>query len=249
MKHNTISFISLISILFIIGGCDKFKGDTGPAGPKLTGDLIGFSYLYDENNNRATDNSGITITVEGTNIVATTTPDGYWALTGLTTGTYTYSFSKAGYGTKKSIDAQFVGGGQVYYGSASLFQIPSFTVTNFSDSISNGYIYLWGTLSGTLPTNVTFLRYFIGTSSTVSSDPKNYIFTYESGASKQYLFPTILTKANFNNYGISSGQTVYIVAYAESYQSSSYIDFSTGNFYYTTINPTPSNVVSIVVPQ
>jgi hypothetical protein len=250
MKPINQTLVLFGFIILFFSGCDKFKGDAGPAGPSLSGDLIGYSYLYDLDGNRATDNSGVTVTAEGTNIVATTAADGRWVLSGLTTGTYTFAFTKAGYGTSKSVGSQFVGGGQVYYGSASLYQIPPFTVTGLSATTSTGYINITGTLSGTLPTWYRPHRLFIGTSSTVSSDPKNYVFTYygTSSGSSTTLSSGINAQSYFNPYGIYAGQTVYIVAYAESYGSTSYIDLSSGKYYYSSINPTPSNVVSVVVP-
>lgn len=246
MKYNAVIAIPFISVLLCAMGCDKA---VGPAGPKLSGNLIGFCFLWDINGKKATDDSGVTVRAEGTNIFSTTGSNGYWELDGLTTGTYTYSFSKAGYGTRKSIDAQFVGGGDVYYGTANLYEIPSFTITNLSDSISvtTGNVYLNGVLSGNIP-NIATVRIFVGTSPSVSSDPSSYVGTDAVGGSVGYLFPLILTENDFNYYGFSSGQAVYVVAYADGYASTAYIDLSTGNYIYTGINPTPSNVISFVLP-
>jgi hypothetical protein len=249
MKHRILYFISIVSILILMTGCKK--GDIGPAGPSLTGDLIGYAFLYDVNGNQLVDNSSITVSIDGNNISATTAADGRWVLSGIKTGTYNLTFTKAGYGTHKTIGMEFVGGGQAYYGSEYLYQIPSFTITGLSATTSTGQVNIAGTLYGSLPTSYyRYIRLFIGTSPTVSSDPKNYAFTnlvyaYNSSTS----FSSTIDKQTINYSGISSGQTIYIVAYAaSSYGYDSYIDITTGKYYYPSINPTPSNVVSVVVP-
>ncbi len=146
-----IVFLPIVLLLCI--GCDKFKGDTGPAGPSITGDLIGFSYLYDVDGNHVLDNSGIAVSVDGTNISATSDSSGRWMLPGLNTGTYTIAISKEGYGTEKIIGYPFVGGGQAYFGKLSLHQIPSFSITELSATTSLGFVNISGTLSGSLPAN------------------------------------------------------------------------------------------------
>jgi hypothetical protein len=241
-----IQLICILLTIFLFSSC---KGPEGPAGPSLSGDLIGYSYLYDVSGYRSADNSGITVAVEGTSISAVSTSDGRWVLSSLTTGTYTIVFSKSGYGTRKSVGYQFVGGGQAYFGSMGLYQIPAYTVTGLSATRSTGYVSISGTLTGTLPTGSRYPRLFIATSPTVSSDPKNYIFSYGAivSSTSTTLSTSISTQA-LNSYGIYTGQTVYIVAYAESYSSGTYIDLSTGGVYYPNLNPTPSNVVSVVVP-
>jgi hypothetical protein len=241
--------IQLLCILAIVSLLSSCKGPEGPAGPALTGDLVGYAYLYDVNGYRSADNSGITVAVEGTSISAVSTSDGRWVLSSLTTGTYTIVFSKGGYGTRKSVGIQFVGGGQANGGSWALYQIPAYTVTGLSATRSTGYVNIAGTLAGTLPTGSRYPRLFVGTSSTVSSDPNNNIFSYSMyvSSTSTTLSASISTQY-FNSYGIYAGQTVYMVAYAESYYSGAYVDLSTGGLYYPGLNPTPSNVVSVVVP-
>lgn len=248
VRYSAIYAICFLSILLSIGGCGEFKGATGPAGPRLLGNLVGFVYLYDVNGAKAIDNSGITVKAEGTSIATTTSTDGYFSLAGLSTGTYTYSFSKTGYGTRKVIQAQFVGGGDVYYGETTLYEIPAFTVTNLSDSISSGYVYFKGVLSGTLPTSTVHLSFFFGTTSTVSSNPSNYTFSLGFSLPAADTISFGLAKSSFYNYSITSGQTVFAVVYASDYGSTSYVDLSTGNSIHSGINPTPSNTISFIVP-
>jgi hypothetical protein len=102
-------------------------------------------------------------------------------------------------------------------------------------------------LSGSLPTIHRYARLFISTSPTVSSDPKDYVFTYTTNATSTTVSAS-MDKSTFNAFGINSGLTAYIVAYGEGFGTGSYVDLSTGRSYYPCINPAPSNVVSAIVP-
>lgn len=251
MKYSAIFFLSVLTILLMFYGCDKFKGKDGQDGisaPTLTGDLIGYAYLYDESGNRLVENSGITVTVEGKNIGTTTGSDGRWVITGLATGTYTIAFSKVGYGTKKAVGMQYVGGGQAFYGEVDLFTIPSFTVTGLYATATATNITIAGSLTGVLP-KLKGVRLFFGTTPSVSPEPKDYVVAPSlQNFASQTTFSVFWGATWFYLNGFSAGQTIYIVAYAESSPSNHYTDIATGKYYYTDINPTPSNVVSVVVP-
>ncbi len=249
MVHRNICAATILAVLLLAGFLPGCKGEDGPAGPSLTGQLIGYAYLYDLNAVRATDQSGITVVAEGTSVTATTASDGRWVLSGLPTGTYTIAFSKTGYGTAKRISFQFVGGGQTSFGSIYLFQLPGFTIGTLSATVSSGAVYIGGTLTGSLPEAPRVVRIFIGTTASVSSDPSNYAFTIGTVVSDTgTTFITAVASQSFAAYGFTVGQTAYIVAYPDALGSSAYLDLSTGKYYYPNLNPIPSVVVSAVVP-
>ena len=229
-------------------GCKGADGPQGPAGPSLTGDIIGYAYLVDVNGTRASDNSGIAVSVEGKSTSATTSADGRWVLSGLSSGTYTINMQKTGFGLRKVVGLQFVGGGQEWWGTTSLYQIPSFTVTGLAATISSGMVNISGNLTGSFPANYRYLRLFLSTSNTVSSSPSNYSYAPGVSVYNSTSFLVDVSPSSLSYYGITSGSTVYIVAYADSWGTMSYIDLITGRSFYTTLNPTPSNVVSVVVP-
>jgi len=252
-KLNSALFLYL-SITIPLSICAlSCKGADGPAGPSLSGDLVGYSYLYDLSGNRAADNSGITVAVEGSSTTATTTADGRWTLSGLKTGTYTIAWTKSGYGMRKSVGLQFVGGGQVYYGSISLYLIATHTATNLVATTSVvstlKYVNLSGNFSGTTM-QYMMVRFFVGTSSAVSSTPANYLYTTSSSySSTPTTFSTSINTQSLTSAGIFSGSTIYVIAYGDSYfGSTSYIDIATGRFVYTCLNAVPSNVSTVVVP-
>jgi hypothetical protein len=246
MKQIRIIFICAIASLLLLTSCKK--GDPGPAGPVLSGDLVGFCYITNSDGSIAKDNSGITVSAEGTGIVDTTSYDGHFILSRLNAGIYNISFSKPGYCLNKFPGFQFVGGGQAFLGYMSIYPPPDFTVSHITASITNDSILnIQGTLSDSSTSNRIALLFW-GTSPNVSSDPKNYLFY-----NPLYLFNQSVSFSEqwgtniFYDHGIVKGQTIYLVAYSVSYSSATYLDFTTGRYYFSGISTVPSNVVKIIV--
>ncbi len=216
----------------------------------MTGSLAGVSYVYDLNAVRATDNSGITVTAEGTGISAVTGADGRWVLSQLPMGTYTLSASKAGYGTAKAIGYQFVGGGQTWYGELSIGELPGFRVVGLSATTTTSVVNFRGTCTEDTRSYPRNLRVFCGYSANVSSDPGTYASTslFGMGNAPFVMFTVALGKSELNLGGLTSGRTAYAVVYTEGAFRSTFPDMSTNRTWYGSLNPTPSNVVSFVVP-
>lgn len=248
---NRYSFAVLMALVLsaVLLGCET-EGPQGPAGPVLTGDLIGFAVLTDLNGTQLTDRSGVTVTAEGTNVSDVSDSSGRWVLVNLPTGTYTIAYSKTGYGTRKLMGYQFVGGGETLFGTTSLYQIPGFTVTGLSATPSGDNVSVSLTLAGVLPAASRIVRVFIGSSAAVSSDPKNYLSTFSMGIPSTSTTTTIEVPSQpyFHSYGITTGQTAYLVAYVEGAGSGSYFDLETGRYWFSSINPIPSNVDTVAVP-
>ncbi len=255
MRYRIRHFFALFPSLLIalMPGCDSLKGPEGPPGPVLTGDLVGYAYLRNIDGRSPNDYSGITVTAEGTGVSAVTSADGRWVLSSLRTGTYTLAFSKSLYGSPKYIGFQFVGGEPTWFGSMYVYLVPMCTVTGFSATVSSGNVNLSGSLAGSVPVSYLSIRFFMGATASVSSDPSTYVKTvnYISYISST-TFALTVTLSSLLTSSFSSGQTVYLVAYTEnayaSGSSASYPDLPTGRNWYPNLNPTPSNVVSIVVP-
>jgi hypothetical protein len=243
--RRSIFLLSVILIISLINGC---KGPEGPAGPILTGDMIGYVILDDNNGNYLKDNSAVTVSLEGTGNSTTTAQDGRFVLSGVSAGTYNIVFNKSGYGITKIISYQFVGGGQVFLDHIYLNQIPQYTISDLTSSFSSGSLVISGKYNGVKPGSL-YLSYAIFASSFpgVSSNPADYNFSYTNStynsdstfSSTIYGFPA--------NFGFQSGQTVYFIAYAGvGYEQ--YIDLATGKYFFPALNPTPSNVISVIVP-
>jgi len=239
--------ICLLSVIVVVSAFTGCKGPEGPAGPALTGDIIGYVVMIDNNDNYLQDNSSVTVSIEGTNISASTASDGRFILSGVSTGTYTIAFSKTGFGTMKIVGYSYAGGGQAFLDHTYLSQIPAYTITGLTSSVNSGYIVVSGKYSGALPVG-TYTQYklFISTAPTVSSNPQNYNFC-DTPYSSSDSFSTTINSSDFKSNKIQTGQKVYIVAYTDN-SYSTYIDIATGKYVYPSLNPTPSNVVSVVVP-
>jgi hypothetical protein len=254
MQSNMSVRIVLLALLLwlicstLVGCKEGPAGPQGPPGSTLSGDLSGFAFLLDYNLRQLTDHSGILVQLEGSQIQTTTSANGKWILANIPTGTYTIKFSKSGYGTLKEISYQFVGGGRVFLGSRYLNQVAPYYVSNLTASVAFGTVLLSGNYTGTLPLYPKGM-FFVGTTSSVSSDPSTYL-----GASFSYaffgdtLFYAQIDSSAFHYWGLQAGTTAYLVAYGGYSWESKYPDTATGRYYYTALNPTRSNVVSVVVP-
>ncbi len=253
MTHRSRQSFALFAILLLIAfmpGCDSLKGPEGPSGPVLTGDIVGYAYLFDLTGARATDQSGITVTVEGTDISAVTGVDGRWVLSNLTTGTYTLAFSKPGYGTAKSPAYQFVGGGQAWYGTKNIYQTPPYPPEGFGITAVAGDITVYGTLGGPLPNSNRGVRFFFGDSISVSSAPASYRYTCSlSIPSTSTTYSITVSGSTLRSYGFSSGLRVLVVAYGENaYGSFGYLDLSTGKQCYPNLSPGKIGPVGATMP-
>ncbi len=251
-SHTVLAFL-FTTFCILQFGCKGNDGPVGPQGPpgqSLTGDMSGFVYLYDYNLRRLTDHSGVLIQLEGTQLQAITGTNGKWTLANVPAGTYTISFSKSGYGTEKVISYPFVGGGRTYLGEQSLQQVPLYYVANLTSISSGGSVSVSGNFVGTLPQS-PFNRsavLFLGRTSSVSSAPATYSGVTTANAYFDSLsFRTELDSSSFRYWGFQAGSTAYIAAYG-GYTWGGYPDTATGRYYYTGLNPTRSNVVSVIVP-
>ena len=248
VNRHPLAILTLLILSTMLPGCDT-EGPQGPAGPNLTGDLIGFVTLTDLSGVQMSDRGGVTVSVEGSTISAVTDSSGRWVLRSLSMGTFDITFSKTGYGTRKSTGYQFVGGGQASYGTTSLSQIPGFTVTGLAATPSGDDVFLSLSITGTLPTANRNVRIFVGTSAAISSNPENYLFViWGILSSTSTTLSGSLPSQWFHSYGIPAGQTAYLIAYADGYDSGAYVDPETGRYWYPNLNPIPSNIDTVAVP-
>lgn len=105
------------------------KDNTVATGDKI-GNLEGqVDYLYNIDNAKLSDRSGITVSAEGTAFSGVTDSAGYWKIKDLPEGTYSINFSKPGFDTYKNTSFQFVGGGTLWFGRIAMGQPPAYTVT------------------------------------------------------------------------------------------------------------------------
>jgi len=262
MKFNKKSILLLALASFLtscningIDGIDGIDGKDGKDGKDgtnsqtLTGDIVGFVGLYEVDGNKSLIQAGVSITVEGTTKSAITDVNGRFVLSGITTGIYNLVFSKAGYGTYKIISFQFVGGGTAYSGGTAymgypvLTKIANFNISGLTATSSVGVINLNGTISGTVPTPYASFVTFISSNALVSSQPSNY----ESFKILYINTSSSSVTTSFGSTDLVKGQTIYLRTYAIPGIYMYYPDIVTGRYYFPSLGPNPSNVVSVIV--
>jgi hypothetical protein len=74
------------------------------------------------------DQSGVRVSLEGTNFSATTDSNGYWQMQNVPVGTYVLTCEKNGYGTKKIYNIQHTGNGTLYLNTITISQLPRVNV-------------------------------------------------------------------------------------------------------------------------
>ena len=89
MKHVIVGIICSLSIW----GC---KGDTGPAGPALSGNIIGSVMMEDSLGGPIKDQSGVSIFLSPNVDSTTSLSDGSWQLNNVPAGIYDLTFAKHG---------------------------------------------------------------------------------------------------------------------------------------------------------
>lgn len=248
MKTQSAVIVCILIISFSALNCKGSDGPAGPSGPKLKGDITGLILLVNENGTQPADKSGVSVAIEGTSITTTTDASGSFVLAGLETGVYTITYSKSGYGLSKTVKYQFTGGGQVFLGTISLCQPPSFSVSSLSNTTGTS---ITTTLSSS-STAVKSVVYFIGSNNSVSSNPQNYLGSvwYVSVTFTNGTATLTFSSSTFRGAGLASGSTAYVVAYGitDGTRSSGYTDVTTGRYVYTNLSSTPSNVIAITAP-
>lgn len=111
-----ISILSIFAVLLLAGilsmGCKNTS--TNPQG-SAPGNITGLVQLYDTLYHPMTDNSSVSIALEGTSFHTTSDASGKWTLANVPAGIYTLVFSKDHYLTKKDQNTEFPGNGTLYY--------------------------------------------------------------------------------------------------------------------------------------
>ncbi len=250
-----IQLAGMLLLALSLSNCKKDDatgpaGAQGPAGPSLTGNLKGYVSIYDQYGGKIlTGQAGDTVSIDGTTKKAVTDTGGLYTFTGLSTGSYSLTITKPGFGTDKIQNIQFVGGSSDTYRDVKLSAPSTSNMASINDSIGplTGNI----TVYGAIPTDVqarTFIA-FVGDNAGVSSATSSYLVNYtknvNAGAVK-VLF--VIPKSDLYDAGFAPGSTVYIAAYGvASLTASAYEDFSNGRTAYTSVSSTAATI-SIVVP-
>jgi hypothetical protein len=245
---NMRAALLIVIPALLLGSC---KSDPGSPGGTLVGNLHGRLMLYDQCGDTVADRSGVTVAIEGTRYSTRTGADGTWTIKDLPTGTYVVSITKDDFSTDKYFGYQFVGGGEAYFGSYYLYQLPAWTITNLAariDTVENGsgtsFVILSASLAGCSDVHY-YPRFYLSDRSTVS--PTDYKAFKDFEGRNSGLPQAWITSNELHDFGFAKGTTVYMVAYPDN--GSRYYDPITGKDVRTGYDPSNhSNAISFVAP-
>ena len=244
MKLNYLTF-GLV-VLLGITSCSTEEDPTPE--PITEANIIGSVNLYDEGETQI-DNSNMTVKLEGTGFSTTTDADGDFTLMEVPFGTYTLIYEKSGFGTFKKFDLEHTntGSSTIITKTPSLGETSTTQVTALTTSVNGNDIQFSITTDpGGNNGNARYVRYFLSTDSNVSNE--NYTY-YSAGLISQINpYEITLSQNDLTSAGFSSGQTVYMKVYGDSFWSNEYDDTDLGRKVFPNLNMTSSNSVSFVVP-
>jgi hypothetical protein len=229
----------------VFNSCGGSEDEITPPTP-TSADIKGSVTLYDEGVTEI-DNSNLTVTVEGTSKSSTTDAAGDFVLSNVAFGTYTLVYEKAGYGTFKKYDVEHRNGNTIITQTTSLGEVSTTQVTALEATVDGNDVVLSITTDppGSIG-NKRYIRYFLSTDSDVSSTNNSYY----SGVilSENNPLNLRLTASTLSDAGFSSGQTVYVKVYGDSFWSNEYDDPDLDRRIFPNINMTAADAVSFVIP-
>ncbi|MBS1903939.1 MAG: carboxypeptidase regulatory-like domain-containing protein [Bacteroidetes bacterium] len=235
MQRLTVITI-LCFLAAVTSSCSKSSDSVGSGGggSTLTGDLAGVVYLYDREGQYVAEASGVTVRCDGTDFSAETDTTGRWIIHGLPSRTYSLTFTKPGYTTRRIRSIVFLGGGVVNAGVIYLAVVPDFTITldavilpSPSEVDSFGRVTLHdGVLLGHTSPNGPFAisspaLLFVGKHAVFDPvDPDSYGFAsgfsvdkYGATADTIRSLRAPLTYSSLLGNGFKSGDSIYARAY------------------------------------
>jgi hypothetical protein len=245
--NSMTKYLSLaIGLLLLATACSK---DDDPEPAPTTAPITGTVALYDEATT-AVEKNGMTVTVEGSTLKATTAADGKFTINDVPFGNKTLVFEKAGYGTHRvfNVDHKSNNGlGTVLTNTVSLGRSSSTSITALSGAAAAGDYLINPTTSPAASNGAPkYVRLFFHNASTVS----NTVYTRFSEAYTIRINPgnITLTKTFLNGLGFASGSTIYVRAYGESFFSNAYTDPTLTRDVFPNLNNSSAAAIAIVVP-
>lgn len=244
MKVHYLTF----GLILLLGICSCSKEDATPE-PITKANITGAVNLYDEGTTK-TDNSNMTITVEGSSpsITSTTNTNGNFTLTNVPFGTYTIRYEKTGYGTFKKFGIVHQNNATAITNTPSIGKNATTQITKVEAKISGINVVLSVTTNpaGSIG-NSRYVRYFLSSNSNVSNEK----YTYFSSGLVSQINPKEITLLNRDliNAGFLSGQTVYARIYGDSFWSNEYEDPTLSRKIFPNLNmTTTTTAVSFILP-
>jgi hypothetical protein len=231
-----IKILLLLNIIAFFLGCDKNQD-----AKELSGNIVGFVRLIDENGNIVQDKSGVNVSIEGLNMSANSNVDGWFELADIPAGSYNIIYSKTGYGTYKRFGYQFIGGDvPALLNETTLFEPFNIEIQNIDISFIGNAIEIKVELAE--PSSFG-CRTFFSDSSNVS----NLNYEYISGT---YIYIGGFTQFSQNIYLDETpyhlGDKVYLAIYFFNPGDCGYYDYEKGKDIYTSYKKV-TNTISLIL--
>jgi hypothetical protein len=246
-KTNQNSNLLIGLCILILCSCKK---DTTSSNISL-GKLSGSIQTWDDKLNSINDAQGITVTIGNLpNTNTTTDANGRFSFENLPYDEYEIVISKSGYGTKKVIGVKHASTTTtipvIGFGKVSTTVVSSFSINGNTFNGEPGVSFNYAFSPAPTTSNRSFVRYFFSNAATVSNT--NY-----SAFSSLRSYSSNISFAGFNNgefaaMGFTSGQTIFVKVYGDSFQSNDYIEPNSGLRIFPNLNNTSPAAVSFVMP-
>ena len=194
----------------------------------------------------------MTIKVEGITppISTTTEADGHFTLLNVPFGTHTLVYEKSGFGTFKKFNIEHpnAGSSTIIAETPSLGQTSTTSITNLTVSSSSNFPVIIGATTnpeGNLA-NTRYIRFFFSTDPNVSHENyDSYLETFPANISP---FNLNLSQASIDALDFTSGSTVYVKCYGESFWGNNYSDPNLGRDIFPNLNQNSASAVSFIAP-
>jgi Carboxypeptidase regulatory-like domain len=255
---KTFAFLLVLAI-----GCGKDSGNHSIAVPDVVlaqqnrANIQGMILLYDEEGNRQTDMSGVTVSIDNSTVSTQTSADGKWTLDSIPYGTYDISYTKQGYGTGKIMGIYHAATNHattLISKSESMAVNSSIAVSNLVITPFNAAIQAAGVTGVHIDPvfnnpsgKAKYVRLFFSDNGNVISN--NYLAEVKvrsNGAATQ-MNDFNLTTSFFENLGFKKGQNIYVKAYGDSFLADEYTDPITNTTIFPSLSTKPSSTVSFVL--
>jgi hypothetical protein len=245
--------IIVLSITLLIIGCED---EQGPANPQLSGNIEGWVTLYDDLGHPIQDESGVSVTLDKTELSSHTLTDGYWEFKNVPAGIYDFFFRKDNFFTVKFRNIQFVGGGTYYLGEISIRRIPSIFVTELEATSDKSGPNINFEITTSYPDTVSRRIHVLFSLNPINSSGFiDYILSSETLLPANLVYTASSKNINDEQYalfGLEKGKPLYMVAYVlpifEDSFSDSHYNPATKQYEFYCDNVTLSNVVIVSVP-
>lgn len=228
---------------------------TLPNGVTSRGDITGFVTLCDEFGAVKPKSDSMIVSLEGpqTAFPVRTRPEGRYVIVNAFAGKYNLSYNKKGYGNYKQIGIMHSGGfSPTVVNPVIIWERSQTTPSNLTIAISGLNLSLSGVAVPVQPVETAVeqqrrVRLFFGRDETVSY--LNYVTTLGQTTVPPGGTGAFVAKLTADDLlAFKPGERIYAIAYGITAIENAYDDPDTKRNVYTGVNPTPSNVVSFVLP-